>query len=38
VLGGQTIREEKYIAPTIVQDVSFDDALMTEYVSLRGKK
>ncbi|KAF8519640.1 NAD-aldehyde dehydrogenase [Hysterangium stoloniferum] len=30
VVGGEGIRAEKYIAPTIVQNVSFDDSLMTE--------
>ncbi|KIJ27614.1 hypothetical protein M422DRAFT_190818 [Sphaerobolus stellatus SS14] len=30
VLGGDADREERYIAPTIVQDVSFDDILMEE--------
>ncbi|KAF8581488.1 aldehyde dehydrogenase [Ramaria rubella] len=32
VLGGETDRAEKYIAPTIVQNVAFDDSLMRELV------
>lgn len=36
VLGGQTDVEKKYIAPTVVKDVPFEDALMEEYVVLRG--
>ncbi|KAF8579073.1 NAD-dependent aldehyde dehydrogenase [Ramaria rubella] len=31
-VGGDTDRAEKYIAPTIVQNVSFDDSLMTEEI------
>ncbi|KAF8510705.1 hypothetical protein JB92DRAFT_2938541 [Gautieria morchelliformis] len=30
VLGGDTDRSDKYIAPTVVQNVSFSDSLMSE--------
>ena len=30
VLGGDTDRETKYVAPTIVRNVSSDDSLMSE--------
>lgn len=30
ILGGETDEETKYIAPTIVKNVKFDDALMSE--------
>lgn len=30
VLGGDTNRETKYMAPTIVRNVNFDDPLMSE--------
>jgi len=30
VIGGQTIKEEKYIAPTVITSVTFDDALMRD--------
>jgi hypothetical protein len=30
VIGGETDSAENFIAPTVVQDVPFDDALMTE--------
>jgi hypothetical protein len=33
VVGGETVAGEKYIAPTIVKDVSFDDSLMSEWVT-----
>lgn len=32
VLGGETDEATKFIAPTIVKDVGFDDSLMSEYV------
>ncbi|KAF9785103.1 NAD-aldehyde dehydrogenase [Thelephora terrestris] len=32
VLGGDTDRETKYVAPTIVRDVRFDDSLMSEEI------
>jgi acyl-CoA reductase-like NAD-dependent aldehyde dehydrogenase len=37
VLGGQTDEATKYIAPTVVKDVSGDDSLMSEcvYISIR---
>lgn len=31
VFGGETSGDEKYIAPTVVKDVPFDDSLMKEY-------
>lgn len=34
VIGGRTIKEEKYIAPTVIKGVTFDDALMREYVQI----
>jgi len=32
VIGGETIEEKKYIAPTIVKDVTAEDALMSEEI------
>ncbi|KAF8585282.1 aldehyde dehydrogenase [Ramaria rubella] len=32
ILGGQTSRADKYIAPTVVQNVSFNDPLMKEEI------
>ncbi|KIJ47484.1 hypothetical protein M422DRAFT_248901, partial [Sphaerobolus stellatus SS14] len=32
VLGGKTIRAEKYVEPTIVQNVSFEDSLMSQEI------
>lgn len=33
ILGGDTDRETKYVAPTIVKNVGPDDSLMSEYVN-----
>lgn len=35
-MGGETIEEERYIAPTIVTDVDWDDSLMEECVLKSG--
>ncbi|GJJ14523.1 hypothetical protein Clacol_008787 [Clathrus columnatus] len=32
VFGGETVREEKYISPTLVKNVRFDDSLMKEEI------
>ena len=34
VIGGETVEEYKFIAPTIVKDVTGEDSLMSEYVLL----
>ena len=32
VFGGETDASQKYIAPTVVQDVKLDDSLMTQEI------
>ena len=33
ILGGDTDRETKYVAPTVVRNVGSDDSLMSEWVT-----